>query len=242
MITWEEDGIIIETKRHGERSFIYHIFTKTHGRYAGLVRGSRASTSAALSRGCKVKARWSSRISEQLGEWKLDPIEPLSFEIFNDYSALMALDLVCHYIRSFLSERSSYPRIYMALEGLMRAMSGTGWLASFAHFEVLLLKELGFGLKLDVCAVTGAVEDLAYVSPRSGCAVHREVGAPYHDKIMILPAFLVGSHGPTPEDIRAAFTLTGFFLEKHFNERRFTAIFKVRHHWIEHVWNSINKI
>lgn len=237
MIIWEEEGIIIGTKRHGERSFIYHIFTKSHGRYAGLLRGQR-SISAPFSRGAYVKARWSSRLSEHLGEWKLDPLRPLSFEIFNDYNALRAFDLVCHYLRSFLSERSAYPGVYAAFETLMGMMACDGWLAAFAHFELSLLKELGFGLKLDACAVTGAVDDLAYVSPRSGRAVQREIGVPYHDKIMTLPRFLIESHAPTPDDIRDAFTLTGFFLRKHFDEQRFEAIFKVRDQWIEHIWNN----
>lgn len=240
MIVWEEEGIIIGAKRHGEQSWICHVITKNQGRYAGLLRGSRSSKKPSFSRGCRVKARWSSRLSEQLGEWKLDTLHPLSFEIFNDYHALMAFDLICHYLRSFLPERSSYPVVYEAFKNLLQVMGHEGWLAHVAQFELKLLRELGFGLKLEACAVTGTTDDLAYVSPRSGCAVHRKVGEPYQERILILPSFLVSSHSPTPSDIRAAFRLTGFFLEKHFNEPLFASIFKMRHQWIESLWNTQN--
>ena len=77
------------------------------------------------------------------------------------------------------------------------------------------LEPQSVGLDLSACAATGAAEDLIYVSPRSGRAVSREAGAPYGDKLLALPGFLVDQSAPlTTADILAGFTLTGFFLER----------------------------
>jgi DNA repair protein RecO (recombination protein O) len=81
-----------------------------------------------------------------------------------------------------------------------------------------LLDDLGVGLDLATCAATGTTDDLAYVSPRSGRAVSRPAGAPYHDRLLALPPFLLpdrptgGNARVTPADVAAGLALTGHFL------------------------------
>ena len=83
------------------------------------------------------------------------------------------------------------------------------------RWEIGLLAELGFGLDLDRCAVTGANDYLAYVSPRTGRAVSASVGEPYRDKMLRLPGFLIGLGGGGPQEVREGLRLTGHFLERH---------------------------
>jgi DNA repair protein RecO (recombination protein O) len=64
--------------------------------------------------------------------------------------------------------------------------------------------------------VTGARDNLVYVSPKSGRAVSAEAGAPWRDRLLPLPAFLLSGAGlearPASEALDDAFRLTGFFL------------------------------
>jgi len=88
------------------------------------------------------------------------------------------------------------------------------------RFELAVLGELGFGLDLGECAATGRTDELVYVSPKSGRAVSREAGLPWHDKLLSLPEFLKQTSGEAkamPDDlaIHQGFLLTGFFLERH---------------------------
>jgi DNA repair protein RecO (recombination protein O) len=78
-----------------------------------------------------------------------------------------------------------------------------------------LLGELGFGLDLSACAVSGETGDLAYVSPRSGRAVSRSAGKPYHDRLLALPAFLREGSAGDRQAVVAGLALTGYFLERH---------------------------
>jgi DNA repair protein RecO (recombination protein O) len=84
-----------------------------------------------------------------------------------------------------------------------------------ARFELALLDELGFGLDLESCAVTGVTTDLTHVSPKSGRAVSRAAAEPYKDRLLPLPSFLAARGNASPDDIRAAFRLTGHFLHMH---------------------------
>ncbi len=71
-----------------------------------------------------------------------------------------------------------------------------------------------FGLDLSKCAVTGAADDLVWVSPRTGRAVSAEAGEPYRDRLLTLPPFLLSAQGRLdPGDIAAGLALSGHFLE-----------------------------
>lgn len=83
------------------------------------------------------------------------------------------------------------------------------------RFETGLLQELGFGLDLSKCAATGSTDDLVYVSPRTGRAVCRDAGAPYAERLLKLPRFLLSAQGGLDVgDIGAGLDLTGHFLER----------------------------
>ncbi|WP_348246434.1 DNA repair protein RecO, partial [Salmonella enterica] len=73
-----------------------------------------------------------------------------------------------------------HPGAFLAFEALMAAFALPDvWPAIFVRFEAGLLEDLGFGLDLSRCAVTGVMDDLVWVSPRTGRAVSREAGGPY---------------------------------------------------------------
>src|SRR5437764_59892 len=96
--------------------------------------------------------------------------------------------------------------------------SAPSWAATYVVWECDLLAALGFGLDLRTCAVTGTSDDLAYVSPRSGRAVSRQAGLPYHDKLLPLPAFLWRDAPGDAADIAAGLAMTRHFLLHHLLE------------------------
>ncbi len=114
-----------------------------------------------------------------------------------------------------LPEREPHPGAFFAFETLCETLVIPEiWPAVYVRFEAGLLQELGFGLDLTRCAVTGSLDDLAYVSPRTGRAVSRDAGAPYAERLLRLPPFLLSSQGGLDEgDIGAGLDLTGHFLE-----------------------------
>ena len=73
----------------------------------------------------------------------------------------------------------------------------------------------GSGLISPAAPATGATTDLAYVSPRTGRAVSRAAGLPYHDKLLPLPDFLWRDAPADEPQIALGLALTGYFLLHH---------------------------
>jgi DNA repair protein RecO (recombination protein O) len=221
---WTDEGIILGTRRHGETSLIVELMTVGHGRHLGLVRGGRSRTrQPTLQPGNSVSAIWRARLDEHLGHYTLEPTRQRAAALIDSAAGLYAFQTLAALLR-LLPERDPHPELYASLDTIADRLSAPlagGELV--ARFELQLLDDLGFGLDLEECAATGANEHLAYVSPRSGRAVSVSAGEPYRDRLLRLPAFLVEpEHGSVarPEDIVAAFRLTGYFLARHVYEPR----------------------
>ena len=217
---WVDEGMVLGVKRHGETSIILELMTHAHGRHLGLVRGgSSPRLRGILQPGNAVRATWRARLDEHLG---LYLVEAANLRVAGFMDKAHALHGVTHLaaLCRLLAEREPHTAIYDALGAILDRLDDPQAAAPLiARFELDFLAELGFGLDLTACAATGAKDELAFVSPRSGRAVSRAAGEPHRDKLMRLPVFLrrEGSEGarPSPGDVVDAFVLTGFFLERH---------------------------
>ena len=216
---WEDEGVILRARPHGERNAIVTAFTRDHGRCAGLARGVLASTRRlTLQPGALTRLRWRARLEEQLGSFAAEPLRSYGTPLLPFPGPLAALNAVCALTDAGFAERAPHPDFYPRLLALLAVLPDPGWAAAYARWELELLTALGFGLDLRACAVSGVVTDLIYVSPRSGRAVSSAVGAPYHDKLLPLPAFLretPPTDTPTLGAVRAGLRLTGYFLARH---------------------------
>ena len=216
---WSDSGIVLSARRHGETSSLVMLFTAQHGRHAGLVRGGQGRRARGLYQaGNQVSATWRARLEEHLGNLRCELMHTAAAGLLDDALRLAALSAVCAVVEAALPERYPYPILYeefLRLAGKIE--NDAAWAESYAHFELTLLAELGFGLDLSACAVSGQTTDLVYVSPRSGRAVSSEAGAEWREKLLPLPAFLLRSEAgaPSSEDVRAALNLTGWFLTGH---------------------------
>lgn len=214
---WRDEGILIAARRHGESSAIIEVFTAGHGRHAGVVRGGAGRRMApVLQPGTRLSLEWSARLEEHIGTFRVDPMPSRTAAIMADPAALAALVSMNALLSVTLPERDAHPALYARSLELLDALAAAGdWPARYAAWELALLAELGFGLDLDRCAVTGETADLAWVSPRSGRAVGRAAGAPWAERLLPLPGFLRDGWQvpPAPAEVVAALELTGFFLE-----------------------------
>ena len=215
---WTDEGIVLGVKRHGETSGILEVMTRAHGRHLGLVRGGFSSRmKPILQPGNSVSATWRARLDEHLGNFT---VEPLNLRAASFFAASHAVYGVTHLaaLMRLLPERDPHEAVFEALDTALGRLGNPAEVAVLvARFELQLLAELGFGLDLSACAATGGLLDLVYVSPKSGRAVSRTAGEPWRDRLLSLPAFLGEDDAPppSPDDLAAAFALTGFFLDRH---------------------------
>ena len=213
---WRDEGIVIGLRRHGESSAIVEAMTRAHGRHMGLVRGGRSSRlRAALQPGNSLELVWRARLDEHLGAFSVEPLNLRAGRLLQSALALAGLGYLGALLR-LLPERDPHEGLFDALQLISDHLDDPALApALMARFEARILVECGFALDLETCVVSGAREDLIYVSPKSGRAVSASAGAPWREKLLPLPAFLrPGESASTPEagDVEAAFRLTGFFL------------------------------
>jgi len=213
---WSGEGLIIGVRRHGESSVIAEVMVEGRGRTLGLVRGGRSSKLAApLQPGNLVQLTWRARLEEHLGTMTVELIEARAAELIADRTRLYASQLLCDHVR-LLPERDPHDRLLgMAVHALDPGRDAVSIGAALVSFELTLLEELGFGLDLTSCALTGSTEDLTHVSPKSGRAVPSAAAAPYLPRLLALPAFLVDGGAASAADVANGFRLTGHFLDLH---------------------------
>ncbi len=213
---WSDSGYILGVRRHGESSVILEAMTREHGRHLGMVRGGRSRTlQPVLQPGNEVLLTWRARIEGHLGHFAVEGLTLHAARLLSSRLALFAMTHVAALVR-LLPERDPHPGLHEALGQIIEALGEPALApALVARFELEILSDLGFGLDLSACAVTGRQDELVYVSPKSGRAVCREAGAPWHDRLFHLPAFLRGGEGvPSAGDIADALRLTQYFLER----------------------------
>lgn len=216
---WQDEGIVLSVRPHGETSAVLELLTRAHGRQLGLVRGGRSRRlRPVLQPGNRVSARWRARLDGHLGHFTVEGLDMAAGRLLESRFALNGLGHLAAMVH-LLPERDPHESLYDAACVVLEHIHDVSIApALMVRFELALLAELGFGLDLGRCAATGAREDLAFVSPKTGRAVSREAAAPYADRLFPLPPFLIGSGPnarPTPDDVAAGFRLTGYFLERH---------------------------
>ncbi|MEO5807246.1 DNA repair protein RecO [Devosia sp.] len=209
---WTGEGLLIGVRRHGESSVIAEAMVLGRGRYLGLVRGGRSHRLAAtLQPGNTVQLVWRARIEEHLGTFTVELLQARAAELIADRTRLYASQLICELLR-LLPERDAHDRLLMLALTLLDNPVNP---AAIARFEMSILDELGFGLDLTSCAATGSTTDLTHVSPKTGRAVSRSAAQPYLDRLLLLPHCLTDRGNASPDDVAAAFKLTGHFLDMH---------------------------
>jgi len=212
------EAIVLSVLRHGENGAVVRALTSANGVLPGYVRGGRSRTlRPVLQPGNLVQAEWRARTEEQLPALTLELLhsraplhaEPLAAAAVQWATALAA---------AALPEAQSYPRLYDALDGLLAAIeaapAASDWAAPLVRYELVVLAELGFGLDLSRCAATGAADDLAFVSPRSGAAVSRGAAHGYEARLLPLPPFLFDGNRPGWAELFQGLRLSRHFLAR----------------------------
>ncbi|MGV8939545.1 MAG: DNA repair protein RecO [Allorhizobium sp.] len=220
---WSDEAILLGVKRLGETSVIAEVMTRDRGRHMGLVRGGRSRRmQPVLQPGNRLEITWRARLDEHLGEFRIEPIELRAARLMESATAVYGVQALAALLR-LLPERDPHVHLYEALDVILDHLGDPADAGElFIRFELEVLNDLGFGLDLARCAATGRIDDLIYVSPKTGRAVCREAGAPWAGKMLALPHFLSTGAGKSADrqSLADAFQLTGFFLNRHVYEPR----------------------
>lgn len=214
----ETQATVCSLRSHGEHGAVVRLMAAEHGLQAAYVRGARGRRMRpVLIPGNVVEARLAARAEGQLAQAELELVHSRA-SLLTEPLPAAAIEWATALTAAALPESQPFARLHATLEALLSAIeaapAASGWGAALARYELLLLAELGFGLDLDSCAVSGAKVDLVAVSPRSGRAVSAAEAEPYVGKLLPLPRFVREGGVGTWKEIAQGLELTGHFLAR----------------------------
>ena len=225
---WDLPAIVLDTSPYGDSDLIATVMTREHGAHRGLVRGGASRGHAGMWQvGNFIQARWMGRLSDQLGQLRGELVHATAAAVMDEALPLAMLSAITALAHDALPEREPHEAVFAGLVTLLpRLTLGQAMLAELVRWEMVLLADLGFGLDLTRCAVTGAIEGLVRVSPRTGRAVTAAGAGEWAERLLPLPAFLAGADRSGAAESGAADWRDGLRLTGHFLARD---VFGARH-------------
>jgi DNA repair protein RecO (recombination protein O) len=211
---WRGEAILLSVRRHGESSAIIEVFTEEKGRHTGIVRGGTSRKIAPiLQPGAQLDVYWRARLEDHIGAFTVEPVRSRAALVMDNRLALSGLNAVTALLGFCLPEREPHPALYRRSGQLLDLLGQDNlWPLAYLQWEAALLNEMGYGLDLDACAVTGATDDLCYVSPKSGRAVSRQGAGEWAERLLPLPPVLLGQGQGPNNEIADGLETTGYFL------------------------------
>ena len=217
---WHDIGIIISSKKHGDNSLILSVLTKEHGKHSGYISNKITKKNSFIYEiGNIVDLTWTGRLEDHLGYYKCELLNSYCYNFFDSSLTLNALNSFCDLQNNFLPEREVYKKLYNHSISFIKLVNSNNldWIYDYIKWEVTFLSELGYGMDLSSCAVTGNIKNLIYVSPKSGRAISADAAGRWKSKLLNLPYFLITSDESdiNKNSIIDGIKLTSFFLKKY---------------------------
>ena len=214
-----DEGYIINLLKYGENSLIVTALSVAHGKMVGFVKSALSKKKLGIYQlGNKISFNAYARVEENMSQFKgVELLESPLVALIQNPQKLIVLKAFCDVMNASLNENEPLEGLIASVSGFMDSLKGEEFLEKYAVLEFRLLYFLGIGLDLGSCAVTGSIENLAFVSPKSGRAVCLKEGLPYQDKLFKYPHFAIDRNVfPSKEEVLDLLKMTGFFLKKNF--------------------------
>ncbi len=221
----KDEGIFLYSKKFGEGSQIIYILSKENGLIKGL---SRLKKNCNLINFDKVIFTWNSKSQSSLGYINF---EQERSNIVNNYFLSVIKASVSELCLKFLPPWEKNYEIYNDSVELLSIKSKEehNLAKAYIKWEINFLKNLGYGLNIKVCSVSGKTNNSYYISPKTGNAVSYEVGKMYENKLFKIPFCMKDDFKKdTYLDYLDALKITGFFLFKILEEKKDKFVFRSR--------------
>lgn len=148
MITWNDTGIVLTSKLHGEKYKVVTIFTKKHGKVRAFAYKTRAPT---FTNFAKVEISYSVSDTNSIGFWRLISEESTWIASIRLGNHLLVCQSICYILDSLMPQHSCDTKIFNLTENIsatIKNFNATDVLLIYAYFELSLLESIGFSLNL----------------------------------------------------------------------------------------------
>lgn len=217
-MNFNDEGYIINLRKHGEKSLILTVLTRHHGKVTGYAKNCLSKKNLPVYQlGNLISIEAYARVDDNMLSLKSELITPFAVNFWGNSAKLRVLTSFCALTNACMPELEDLERFFYYVDSFFNLIDEDNWLVHYSYFEFYLMDFLGVGLDLSECSATGTTENLMYVSPKSGKAVCAEAGEPYKARLYKYPHYILKQeYYPKATEVADLLNMTEFFLYKNF--------------------------
>jgi len=148
---WSDEGFLLHKNNFDENSSIVDVFTCKHGKISGIVYGgSSRKQKKNLQIGNKIFINYKSKAEGRIGYFTVEIIQPVSAAYFENKKKSICILAASSILKILLPDSQINSKIYKSFEDLINSLCFDDWISKYIFWELSLIKELGFGINLDL--------------------------------------------------------------------------------------------
>lgn len=149
MINWSDSGIVLSSRKHGEKYKIVDIFTQHHGKISAMFSLSKSSSFSIFS---NVDIEYSSKTVTSLGFWKLKSENQNWIFLINSFQHIQVCQSIAYILNKVLPQAVPHEILFNVVRYIsynLKNFSNNEISTIYAYFELVLLREIGFETELE---------------------------------------------------------------------------------------------
>ena len=159
-MNWDDTGFLISKIKYNENSLISEFYTKNHGKISGIVFGGTSKKiKNYLQIGNQLFLNYNSKSENKLGYFRLEIQKVYSPIYFENSQKLSCINSTMNLIRLLTADSQSNIEIFNLIEKFYLILLSDEWLKDYIHWELELLKTIGFDLELNKLATKELLGD-----------------------------------------------------------------------------------
>ena len=202
---WDDTGFLLSKNKYSENSLIAEIFTKNHGKVSGIIFGG---TSKKIKNYLQVVnhlyVNYNSKFENKAGSFKIEIQKAYSPLYFDNAKKLNCIISAMNLIKLLNVDLQSNIRIFNLIDQFYLLLPDNDWLKNYIFWELELLKNLGYDLKLDVLVNKKIIDNkILYIAESS-------------TEKKIVPNFLINRKEPVDDlkTLLSGLKLVGDYIDK----------------------------
>ena len=147
---WDDTGFLLSKNKYSENSLIVEIFTKDHGKVSGIIFGGTSrKIKNYLQLGNQLYVNYNLKSENRAGFFKIEIQKAYSPLYFDNEIKLNCISSAMNLIKLLNADLQTNLRVFNLIEQFYLLLLNKDWLKNYILWELELLKNLGYDLKLD---------------------------------------------------------------------------------------------
>ena len=148
---WKDEGYLLHKNNYDENSIIIEAFTLNHGKSTGIVYGGASrKLKKNFQIGNKISLNSKSKGENKIGYFTVELIKPIAPTYFEDKKRSICILSASSILKILLPDRQINKNIYLSFDTMFNNLHLNNWIISYIHWELFLIKELGFDVNLNI--------------------------------------------------------------------------------------------